>query len=52
MTIEKKFPSGALEITDIVDGQLITETYMGYTKREAVQLFREKIRALKNPRKK
>lgn len=46
MTIEKKFPSAALEISDIIDDQLIRCTYHGYAKREAVARFREHVRSL------
>lgn len=46
MTIEKKFPSGALEISDIIDDQLIRKIYYGYTRREARAMFREHVRSL------
>ena len=41
MTVEKKL-SGWLVITDIINGQLVTEKYQGYTKAEAKQKFKEK----------
>jgi hypothetical protein len=40
MTISKNPVSGAIVITDIIDNQLVTRVYMGYTKREAVRRFR------------
>ena len=41
MTVERSFPSGMLIITDIINGQLVKERYMGFTVREAKRLFRE-----------
>lgn len=41
MTIEKTF-QGAILIRDVVDGYMVYEQYMGYTKREAVKLFKQK----------
>lgn len=35
-----KLHSGAWQISAIISGRLITRTYYGYTKREAVRLFR------------
>ena len=43
MTIEKN-REGAYVISDIVSGYLVTRSYYGHTKREAVRLFREHIR--------
>ena len=40
MTVEKIIHSGALIISDIIDGYLVSKTYYGYTKKEAVKLFR------------
>jgi len=42
MTIEKQFPSGAIVISDIVDGYLVQETYYYYTVAEAKAEFRAK----------
>jgi hypothetical protein len=39
MTIEHNH-AGAWIISDIIAGYLVTRTYYGYTKREAVALFR------------
>ena len=35
--------NGAIQISDIIDGQLITKTYIGYTKKEAMKLFEKEI---------
>jgi len=40
MTIEKVKHNGALIISDIIDGYLVSKTYYGYTKKEAIKLFR------------
>lgn len=41
MTIEKTF-QGAILIRDVVDGYMVYEQYMGYTKREAIKRFKQK----------
>ena len=43
MIIEKKKMNGAIQISDIIDGKLITKTYIGYTKKEAMNLFKKEI---------
>ena len=35
--------NGAIQVSDIIDGQLITKTYIGYTKKEAMKLFEKEI---------
>lgn len=40
MTIEKTF-QGAWKISAIINGYLVTRQYMGYTKKEAIRLFKE-----------
>lgn len=40
LTIEYTF-QGAIKISAIIDGYLVTKQYMGYTKREAIALFQE-----------
>jgi hypothetical protein len=35
---------GAYVISDIVSGYLVTRRYYGYTKREALRLFKEETR--------
>ena len=42
MTIEKTF-QGAYRISALVNGYLVTRQYMGYTKREAVQAFKQEL---------
>lgn len=41
LTIEYTF-QGAIRITAIVNDYLVTEQYMGYTKKEAIAMFQEK----------
>jgi hypothetical protein len=36
--------NGTWVISDIVDGYLVTRKYMGYTKKEAVDMFKEEIK--------
>lgn len=43
MTIERTF-QGAYKISAIINGYLVTKQYMGYTKREAIQAFKESIK--------
>jgi hypothetical protein len=40
MSIERTF-QGAYKISAIVNGYLVTKQYMGYTKREAIQAFKD-----------
>jgi hypothetical protein len=40
MTINRN-RQGAYVITDLVNGELFTQMYMGYTKKEAISLFRK-----------
>jgi hypothetical protein len=48
MTISYRITSqGAYELSALVNGYFETQQYMGYTKREATQLFREFIKDLK-----
>tara|TARA_Y100001937_G_scaffold107799_1_gene150799 strand:+ start:468 stop:614 length:147 start_codon:yes stop_codon:yes gene_type:complete len=39
MIIEKRKSDGAIIISDIIDNQWITRTYIGYTKKESKSLF-------------
>ena len=39
MLVEKTF-QGAWSISAIINGYLVTRQYMGYTKREAMRLFK------------
>ena len=45
MTIEKNH-AGAWVISDIIGGNRVARSYYGYTKREAVALFRADIKAV------
>jgi hypothetical protein len=38
---------GAWELSTVVNGYFETQQYMGYTKKEATQLFRQHIKQLK-----
>jgi hypothetical protein len=40
MSVEKTI-QGAWKVSAIVNGYLVTKQYFGYTKREAIALFRE-----------
>lgn len=45
MTIEKTI-NGYYRITDIINNQLISRLYNGYTKKEAIALFRKETKNL------
>ena len=49
MAATKLFPSGAWEVTDIIDGHYTRRTYFGHGKREALQLFREEFPVTRRP---
>lgn len=40
MTVTVLFPSGGLEVSDIINGHLVTRRYFGFSKREAKRMFR------------
>ncbi len=44
MNIERMFPSGGWLITDIINGQYEKRRYFGYTKREAMQCFKDEFK--------
>jgi hypothetical protein len=44
MSIEKVHPSGAYRVSDIVKGYLVTRVYMGYTKRQALAMFKQEVK--------
>ena len=45
MTIEKRKSDGAFIISDIIENQLITKIYLGFTEKESKSLFkRDKIK--------
>jgi hypothetical protein len=52
MTVEKLFPSGAWSISGVLEGEsdhyFLNRVYYGYTKREAIKLWREQIREVAN----
>lgn len=48
MTISKLFPSGAIEVSDIVNGYLVRRVYYGYSKRAAVSFFRSEFYKVKS----
>ena len=43
VSIVRLFPSGAWEVSAMVDGFLISRRYLGYAKWEAIRLFREEL---------
>ena len=45
MSITRVAHSGAYVITAIVGGYYVSRTYYGYTRREALRLFRAAVRA-------
>lgn len=45
MTVERNY-EGAWVIYDNVRGYLVTRRYYGYTRREALAMFRREVRAL------
>jgi hypothetical protein len=49
MTAERNY-LGAWIISDIVGNEYIKRVYMGYTKREAIRLFRADAKRIKNVR--
>lgn len=44
MTATKLFPSGAWEVSDIIDGSLVRRVYYFSTKRDALADFRAEFR--------
>lgn len=48
MTVEKIGHSGAWKITGVLEGEsdhhFLTRVYYGYTKRQAIRLWREQVR--------
>ena len=43
MNIERVSHSGALIVSDIVNGYRVARTYYGYNMREAARLFRQEV---------
>lgn len=52
MTIEKVFPSGAWKVSGVIEGEgdhyFLNRVYYGYSKREAISLWRKHIREENN----
>lgn len=44
MTIEKRFHDGAWVIYSTINGYLVTRVYVGYSKREAMRIYREEVK--------
>jgi hypothetical protein len=44
MTVKILFPSGAVSVSDIINNQLVTKTYYGYTRKQAVALFKKEYK--------
>lgn len=42
-TVTKNKVNGSWQISDVYDGHLVERTYYGYTREEAIQLFREEV---------
>ena len=45
--IAERNVNGYWIISDIIDGYLIRRVYIGYTKKEAIKLFKQEIRRMK-----
>lgn len=45
MTITKLHPSGAIEISDTINGYLVTRRYFGYTQRGAKMMFKQETKS-------
>ena len=43
MTIEKRKSDGANQIYDIIGNYYVKRTYMGYTKRQAISIFKKEM---------
>ena len=43
MTIEKRKSDGAIQIYDIIGNYYVKRTYMGYTKRQAISIFKKEM---------
>ncbi len=44
MLIERVKHSGMWCISDIINGALVTRKYVGYSRKEAIQLFRQEMK--------
>ena len=43
MTIAKRKSDGAIQIYDIIGNYYVKRTYMGYTKRQAISIFKKEM---------
>ena len=43
ISITVLFPSGALELSALVNGHLVSRRYMGFTRKEAREMFKASI---------
>ena len=43
MTVDKN-SEGAWRVSDIINGYLVTKRYYGYTKKEAIKMFKEEYK--------
>ena len=46
ITVTKLFPSGCLELSAFVSGQLIRRRYFYFSRKDAVELFKQYIESL------
>jgi len=44
MTVRIILSSGAVSVSDIINNQLVTKTYYGYTRREAIAAFKKEYK--------
>ena len=40
----QKLHNGAWEISELVNGYLVTRTFYGYTKKESIRLFKDELK--------
>ena len=45
MSVTKLFPSGAWQVSDIINGHLVRRVYYGYTKRGAIEAFKGEVKS-------
>lgn len=44
MNVERMHPSGGVRVSDIIDGELVTLRFFGYTEAQAKALFRQRTK--------
>ena len=47
MTISKTFPAGYWQISEVVNGTLLSHVYVGFNRAEATKLFKEVVKDFK-----